>query len=150
MQGDLHAAAIQRRLGSCGTFFAGLAIGEQQRRVAMRLPEAAQQRERRLRQRNEAILVAFGIADMHTVARRIDIPQLQSQSFAQAQSQAIQREEEHPVTEHARGGEYPTGLLDCDHVRQALASRGLDQAPEMPKACARRAGSKTSTRTDQV
>ena len=77
-----------------------------------------------MRQRHEAILVALGIADMHARARGIDVADLQPQSFAQAQSEAVEGEEEHPVTDHARGGEDPLGLLDRDDVRQALCSCG--------------------------
>ena len=43
----------------------------------------------RLRQRNETIPIALGLADVHAPARGIDIPHLQSQSFAQAQAQTI-------------------------------------------------------------
>ena len=55
----------------------------------MQRPKAAQQLKRGLRQRHQAIFVAFGIANMHTLALRIDIPNLQAQAFTQAQSQAI-------------------------------------------------------------
>src|SRR3990172_10378589 len=54
-------------------------------------------------------------------------------SFAQAQSQAVEREVEHPVTDHAGGGEQPLGLLDRDDVRQALGLRGLDQTGRHPR-----------------
>ena len=66
-------------------------------------PEAAQNLMRRLRQRNETIPVALGVANVHTSAYCIDIADLQPQSFSQAQSQAIKREEEYPVADHARG-----------------------------------------------
>jgi hypothetical protein len=49
----------------------------------MQLPEASQELMCRLRQRNEAIPIALGIADVHAPACRIDIPYLKSQSFAQ-------------------------------------------------------------------
>ena len=39
----------------------------------MRLPEAAQYRERGLRQRYEAIPVAFGVAHLHAQAGGIDL-----------------------------------------------------------------------------
>ena len=68
-------------------------------------PEAAQKLVRRLRQGNEAIPVALGVADVHVPACRIDIPDLQAQPFAKAQPQTIEGEVEHPVADHARGGE---------------------------------------------
>ena len=43
-----------------------------------------------MRQRHEAILVALGVADMHARVRGIDIGQLQAQTFAQAQAEAIE------------------------------------------------------------
>jgi hypothetical protein len=73
----------------------------------MALPEAAQELWVAVRQRHQAILVALGIADMHPRARRIDVADRQPQPFAQAQSQTVEGEEEHPVTEHLRGGENP-------------------------------------------
>jgi len=71
----------------------------------MDLPEAAQEFMGRLRQRHETILVALGVADVHPLTCPIDIPHLKPQPFAEAQSQAIEREEKHPVTEHPGGGE---------------------------------------------
>ena len=110
-----------------------VAIRKQQHRVAMHVPEALQGLVCRLRQRNETIPVALGIADVHAPACGIDIPHLQSQSFAQAQGQAIEREEEHPLTQNAGGGEYPLGLLDGDDVRQALSPGRLDQTGGHPR-----------------
>jgi hypothetical protein len=52
-------------------------------------PEAAQNLMRCLRQGNEAIPVALGIADVHVPACRVDIPDLQAQPFAKTQPQAI-------------------------------------------------------------
>ena len=79
------------------------------------------------------IPVALVIADVHAPARDIDITHLQSQSFAQAQGQAIEREEEHPLTQNAGGGEYPLGLLDGDDVPQALSPGRLDQTGGHPR-----------------
>lgn len=64
-------------------------IREQQHGIAMHLPEAAQQVQRRIRQVNEAVRVAFGVADMHPLAVDIDITHLQAQAFfAESQTQA--------------------------------------------------------------
>ena len=98
----------------------------------MDLPEAAQQLQGRLRQRHEAILVALGIADMHPRAFGIDIAHLQSQAFAQAQAQTVEREKEHPVTERAGGGEDALGLLHRDDVRQTLGLGRFDQTGSHP------------------
>ena len=94
----------------------------------MGLPEASQKIERRLRQRDEAIFVAFGVADMHARVRGVDIAQLQAQSFAQAQTQAIEGEQEHPVAEDAGGGEDAPGLFDGDDIGQPLGAGRFDQA----------------------
>ncbi len=67
----------------------------------MQLPEATQQAQRRRRQRHQAILVAFGIADMHALAFGVDITDLQPQALAEAQAQAIDGKKEHPITERA-------------------------------------------------
>ncbi|CAH1213089.1 hypothetical protein NTGBS_970002 [Candidatus Nitrotoga sp. BS] len=50
-----------------------MAVKEQQHRVAMHLPKTAQEQERRMRQRNEASLVALGTADMLASARRCGV-----------------------------------------------------------------------------
>ena len=71
----------------------------------MYLPETLQQLMGCLWQRNETIPVAFGVADMHAPAWRVDIANLKSQSFAKAQTHAVEREEEDPVADDARGGQ---------------------------------------------
>ena len=67
-------------------FQAAVTIWEQQHGVAMQLPEAAQQIQRRLRERNETILVALSIADMNALPVRVDIAHLQTQAFAESQT----------------------------------------------------------------
>ena len=86
----------------------------------------------RLRQRNKTIAITFGVAHVHTPAYGIDIADLQAQAFTQAQPQTIQREEQHPVTEHTRCRENAPGFLDGNDVGQALALRWLDQAGSGP------------------
>ena len=76
----------------------------------MHVPETAQQLMGGLRQRDQAIPIALGVADMDAPARAIDIADLQAQPFTESQSQAVEREEEHPVAEDAGGGEDPPGL----------------------------------------
>ena len=70
---------------------AATAIGEQQLRVAVSLPEAAQHAKGGVRQRNEAVAVAFGIANVHTVAIGIDVTDPQGQPFAQAQTPRVRQ-----------------------------------------------------------
>ena len=65
-----------------------------------------------MRQRYEAIPIAFGIADMRSPANGIDISDLKSQTLTQAQSEAVESEKKHPVAENAGSGEDPLGLLD--------------------------------------
>jgi hypothetical protein len=72
-QRRLHAAAVQRRGRPLRAFQATVAVGEQQYRIAMHLPEATQHSQRRRRQRHQAILVALGIADMHALTFGVDM-----------------------------------------------------------------------------
>ncbi len=88
--------------------------------MTVALPETTQELVGGRRQRHQAILVALGIADMHALARRIDVGDRQPQAFAQAQAETVEGEEENAVTEHLRGQKNPLGLLDRDDVRQAL------------------------------
>ncbi len=128
MQCGLHAASIHWRRGGGRALDTALATGEQQLRVAMHLPEVAQEPVGGVRQGHEAVPVALGVADMHAGAYGIDIADLQAQPFAQAQSQTVEGEVEHPVADDAGGGEQAPGFLDRDDVGQALAARWLDQA----------------------
>jgi hypothetical protein len=74
VQRGLHTAAIEGGGGGAGPLQTAVAIGKEQHRIAMHLPEAAQQIQRRCRQRYETVLVAFRIADMDTLTSGIDIP----------------------------------------------------------------------------
>ena len=65
---------------------------------------------------HDLILVALGVADVHATVRSVDIGQLKAQAFAQTQAEAIGREEEHPVAEHAGGDENPSGLFNGDDI----------------------------------
>ena len=58
--------------------------------MTVHLPEPAQQVERGLRQRNETVFIAFGIADVDTLTRRINITDFKTQPFPEAQTQALQ------------------------------------------------------------
>ena len=100
-----RAVAIHVRGGARRAFQTAMAAGEQQYRVAMHLPETLQQLMSRFWQRNETIPVAFGIADMHAPAWRVDIANPKSQPFAQTQAHAVEREEKDTVTDDARGGQ---------------------------------------------
>jgi hypothetical protein len=104
-----------------------MAIGEEQLRVAMHLPEAPQGAERGVRQGNETIPVALGVAYVHPMALRIDVADLQRQSFAQAQAQTVQREIQHPVAQRAGRGKQALGFLDRDNVGQPLCLGRFDQ-----------------------
>lgn len=109
-----------------------MAIGEEQFRVAVNLPELTQGAEGGVRQRDEAIPVAFGIANMHPLARRIDVADLQCQPFAQAQAQTVEGKIEHPIAQRARGGKKLLGLVDRDNVGQPLDLGRFDQMGHDP------------------
>ena len=78
---------------------ATVAIGKQQNRVTMDLPETAQQIQGRGRQRHQTIFIALGIADMYPLALGVDIRHLQSQALAQTQAKTVEREKEDLITE---------------------------------------------------
>ena len=50
---------------------------------------------------------------------RVEIARLKTQRFAQAQTGAIEGEEEHPEAEDAGGSEDAPGLLDGDDIEVA-------------------------------
>ena len=58
----------------------------------MHLPVTAQHRQGGGGQRHETVPVALGIADVHTLARRVDIADLQPQPFAEPQAHAVERQ----------------------------------------------------------
>ena len=96
MQGRLHAATIHVGGGGPRAWQPAVAAGEQQHRIAMLQPEAAQQLMGGLRQRHQAIPIAFGIAHVYACAHGIDIADLQAQPFTQTQAQAVERERRTP------------------------------------------------------
>jgi hypothetical protein len=118
----LHTTTIERRLGTLRRLQAAMAIGKEQFRVAMQLPELAQGGQRRCRQGHEAIPVALGVADLDAHPGGIDVADFEGQPFAQAQPQAVLI------------AQFPPGQLDEDvfqirravHVAQAV---GAGQRP---------------------
>ncbi len=85
--------------------------------MAVHLPEAAQQSQRRIRQGNKAIFIAFGVADMDTPAIGIDIAYLKTQAFTEAQAKTVDGEIEDPVTECQGRHEQLLGFFDGDDIR---------------------------------
>ena len=83
MQGLLHTATVQRGACALGTSQATMAIGEQQLRVSVGLPETAQAVQSDLGQGHKAVAVTFGVTHVDSVAHGINIGHLQSQVFAQ-------------------------------------------------------------------
>jgi hypothetical protein len=77
-QGDLNAPAIQRRGGPMGGLQATVAIGKQPHRISVHGPKPAQRVECHLRQRDETVFIALGVADMHPLTRRVDIAYLEA------------------------------------------------------------------------
>ena len=119
MKRFLHAAPVQRRACATRAAQAALAIGEQQFRVVVRLPEPAQDTQGDLGQWHKPIPVAFGVAYVDPVAHGVNVGDLQGQAFAQAQAQAVQSEVEHPVAQGAGGCKQRLRFLDGDDVGQA-------------------------------
>ena len=132
MQGALDATGIEVRSGARCALDATLPAGEQQYRVAVQLPEAAQHLMGGIGQGDQAIAVAFGVADVDAPARGINISYLQAQAFAEAQAHAVEDEEEHPVAEDAGGFEDALDLAHADDVGQALDFGRLDQPRRCP------------------
>jgi len=112
---------------------AATAIGKQQLRVAVGLPEAAQHAKGDLRQGHEAVAVAFGVANMHAVAIGINVTDPQGQPFAQAQPHAVQGEVKHPVAQNAGARENLLRLLHSQDVGQALGLGWFDEIGHVPR-----------------
>ena len=70
-------------------FQTAFAIGEEQYRIAMHRPEATEYSHRGVGQRHQAILIAFGIADMHPLTLSIDITDLKAKSFTETQAETV-------------------------------------------------------------
>jgi hypothetical protein len=70
---------------------------------------------------------------VHAPTGRIDIGHRQTQPLAQAQTQAVEGEEEHAIAEDLRRLKQTLGLRDRDDVRQALRPRWLDQIDRHPR-----------------
>ena len=69
----LNTAAIEWCPGGARARQAAVPIGKQQNGIAVALPETAQELVGGRRQRHQAILVALGVADMHRLARAVDV-----------------------------------------------------------------------------
>ena len=91
-------------------------VGKQQFGVTVLLPEAAQYNQGCCGQGHKAVAVALGVANLHARALGIDVGYAQGQTFTQAQAQAVQGEEEHPVAQDAGGGKQRLGLFHRDDV----------------------------------
>ena len=68
--------------------------GKDKRRMTMCQPESTQQKQRRLRQGDVTILRALAALNMHHHAFRIEVANVQIQSFFQPQAWRIHRPEE--------------------------------------------------------
>ena len=117
MQGGLNTATIQRRAREMRFLKATLSIGEEQGRVAVGLPEAAQDLQGVVRQGHKAVAIAFGVAHLHAHPIGINIADVQAQAFTQPKTQAVQREEKYAITEHPRRHEYLLRLLHGENIR---------------------------------
>ena len=109
-----------------------MAMGKEQYRMAMHLPEAAPPIQGGLRSREEAILIALRVADRPPPTGRVDIAHRQTPAFAEAPAKAVGGEEKDPVAEPARGHEPALGLLDGEDIGPALGLWRLDQVDIYP------------------
>ena len=64
MQGLLHTATVQRGACALGTGHTAMAIGEQKLRIVVGLPEPAQDIQGGLWERDKAVAIAFGVANI--------------------------------------------------------------------------------------
>jgi hypothetical protein len=69
---------------------------------------------------------------MHALAGRVDIADLQAQTFTEAQAEAVGGEVEDPVAQRARGLEHILGLVHRENIGQALRLRRFDQVHMQP------------------
>ena len=109
------------------------------RPVLMCQPERPQHQQRRLRQRNVAILRALAAVNMHHHAFRVNISDVQIQRFLQPQAEGVHRPEEdrHPL--RPATVDDLMHLLDRQHFRQRLHVLNLHLRQRLPLAatCAR-------------
>lgn len=88
-EGPLQGRAAHG-LGGRGRALAGVAFGrEEQARMAMRLPELAQEDQRALGQRDVTVLVPLAAADVEEQALRINVAHFQLEPFAQPEAAGI-------------------------------------------------------------
>ena len=116
-----------------GTGAPGAAVGKEQAGMAMRLPEAAQRRERGLWQRYESVAVAFGVAHLHAHALGVDVGHRERKALAQPQAETVKGEVEHPIAQHPSGQEQPLRLIDRDDVGTGAGFPGLPLAIVNPQ-----------------
>ncbi len=110
-----------------------MAVGKQQHGVTVHRPEAAQHITSGIGQRYQPVLIALGVADMHTPAHGIDIADLQAKPLTETQPHAVDGEVEDPLAESLSGGEQPCGLFDGNDIGQALGLGWLDQIDIDPR-----------------
>lgn len=126
-EGALECGAAHR-FGGGGSALAVVAFGrEEQRGMAMGLPELAQQFERALRQGDVAIAIAFGAANVQEHPFGIDVADLQAQAFSQAQAAGVKGGQTDPMIQGGHRRENFANFDGGEDDRQFELRIGADQ-----------------------
>ena len=133
LEGLLHATAIQRQVDTGGVLQATMAVGEEQAWMMVYAPEAAQQVECPLGQRDQAVFVAFGVAHMHALTVGVDIADLQAQALTEPQTETVQGKEEDLVAQDGGCGEHLPYLFNRKDVWNSRGFGWLDQRDILPR-----------------
>jgi hypothetical protein len=106
--------------------------GEEELRMAMGPPEQAQHIQGSLRQRHEAVAIAFAAADMEEHPARIDVGHLQVQRLAQTQPAGVDRAQGDAVIEGGHHREDAPHLLGGEDDGEFGLRRGPGEGQLSP------------------
>lgn len=97
-------------------------------------PQGAQCLIGEIWQRHQAILMSLATTDMDSFALAVDIPHLQRQPLAQAQSHPVGRQEKNPLAQFACGADQLLDLGQGEDIGKRLNIWGLDHLNPLPIA----------------
>ena len=117
-EGALESGAAHRFGGGGGTLAAMALGGEKEDGMLVREPLLAQQEQGPFGERNITIPAAFTAADVEQAALAIDVADLQTKPFAQAQAAGVDQGETNAMIQSRDGGEDPADLGGGEHDRE--------------------------------
>ena len=110
---------------------------KQQLRVPMSFPVISQRLQRRVRQRNKAVLRAFAATYMNSHAFGINVASLQSQRFVESQPTRIDGPEIRVKPRQPNGVHDPANFQIGEHFGKLLFSRNAELIEHLPVAHSR-------------